>query len=477
MKNTRKTSIICTIGPASEDRIKEMIKAGMNVARINFSHGGKEEHSSKIEKIKKARKELNAPISILLDTQGPEIRLGLLDEKFKNGIVVREGEALNLKNTEELGTDKFVVVSYKELYKDVKPGMKILVDDGAVELEVVKIDGETIKTVVKNDGIIKERKSLNVPGAKLKLPTLKEKDKQDILYGIEADLDYIAASFTRNKEDIIEIREFLKANGGEEIKIIAKVENQEAIEKIDEIIEYSDGIMIARGDLAVEVPFTQVPILQKQIIARANKAGKPVIVATQMLDSMINNPLPTRAEASDVANAVFDRTTAIMLSGETAVGKYPLQCISIMDTISKNVEGIVNYEKSLNTLDQTKFQTLDEKITLVTAKTASMINTDAVIAYAKTGATVRKLSSTGMSIPIFVVTSNEKTFNQLGLSWNIIPMLVPEKETITKTLDYAIEVLKEEKRLLKGQTVYLTGGREFLESSSENKRIGGIAII
>ena len=477
MKNDlRKTKIICTIGPASEFILEDMINTGMNVTRVNFSHGGKEEQAEKVERIKATREKMGIPVALLLDTQGPEIRLGKLTDEFDNGFEVEEGYELSIVNDDRLGDNKVVSISYKELYNDVKVGSYILIDDGSVQLEVVEIDGQTIKTVAKNKGTIKGRKSVNVPGVELKLPALKEKDINDLLYGIEADFDYIAASFTRNKEDIIAIRNLLKENGGERIKIIAKIENQEAIEKIDEIIEYADGIMIARGDLAVEVPFTMVPLYQKEIIRKTNKAGKPVIVATQMLDSMINNPLPTRAEANDVANAVYDRATAIMLSGEAAVGKYPLKCVDAMNTISRNVETEKDYYEEMK-LYKEEYKTLDEKTAYVAARISRHIDADAVIAYTKTGASIPRLAATGIEGKVFVVTEDKKVFNQLALIWNVYPILVEGKDSIDEMIEEAIVRLKEKELLKEGNTVYITGGTDFIKNASSSKRAGGIAII
>lgn len=475
-KNIRKTNIICTIGPASENRLEEMIAAGMNVCRVNFSHGGKEEQADKVELIKATRSRLGKSLGLLLDTQGPEIRLGKLTPEFEDGFKVEIGDKLDITNNDELGTNEFVSISYKNLYQDVKKGSTILIDDGSVGLEVIEIEGTTIKTFVKNTGVIKGRKSVNVPGAELKLPALKEKDINDILYGIEANFDFIAASFTRNKEDVMAIRSLLNENGGERIQIIAKIENQEGIDKIDEILEAADGVMIARGDLAVEIPFYTVPVYQKEIIAKANKLGKPVIVATQMLDSMMNNPLPTRAEVSDVANAVNDRTSAIMLSGEAAVGKYPIECVTAMVDISRQMESTMNYDLKVQ-MHAEDFVTLDEKVTFVAAKTAKDINADAIVAFTSTGKSVRELAGMGVETPIIAITTDEKTYNQLSIVWNVTPVLVEAKDTITNTVDFAISNLVTEGLLEKGNTIFVTGGRKFLGNTEDSRRIGGIAIV
>ena len=342
-ENLRKTSIICTLGPSSEDILEDMIKTGMNIARINFSHGDAEEQKEKVRKFKEARAKLGVSASLILDTQGPEIRIGKFDSEYVNGIKLEKDNEIILTGEDILGNPKIIPISYKELYEDVKKNINILIDDGAIILKIVKIEDKNIYCIVEEGGILKERKSINVPGIKLKLPSLKDKDINDILFGISENFDYIAASFVRNRKDVLAIRKLLDENGGEDIQIIAKIENQEGIDNLDSILEVADAIMVARGDLAVEIPFEEVPFHQKRMIKKANDLGKPVVIATQMLESMTQNIKPTRAEVSDVANAVYDRASTIMLSGETAVGKYPLECIKTMSQIAKNVEKNINY--------------------------------------------------------------------------------------------------------------------------------------
>ena len=474
-KDIRKTNIVCTIGPASEFRIKELIEAGMGVARINFSHGGKEEQQEKVERIKKIREEMGVPLAIMLDTQGPEIRLGRFSKDIDEKQHITEGMEIILTNDDRLADGKYFAISYKELWKDVKPGSTILIDDGALILKVEKIENEQIFCKAVNNAILKERKSINVPGAILRLPALKEKDINDLLYGIEAGFDYIAASFIRNENDIKAIRDLLKENGGERIKIIAKIENQEGIENIESIINAADGVMVARGDLAVEIPFEEAPFYQKQMIKIAKRLGKPVIVATQMLESMSSNPNPTRAEVSDVANAVYDVTSAVMLSGETAAGKYPVECVKAMDKIARNAEQHINYAKRLR-LDEREYNTLDEKIAEITVSTAHKIGADAIVTYTKTGRSVETLAGFGAVCPILAITDDKKTYNQLALIWNVTPLLVESKETITKTIENGIHEFKENGIVEDGDLLYLAGGREYIKGVKESKRIGGIVI-
>ena len=380
-----------------------------------------------------------------------------------------------LTNDDRLADGKYFSISYKELWKDVKPGSTILIDDGALVLKVEKIENEQIFCKAVNNAILKERKSINVPGAILRLPALKEKDINDLLYGIEAGFDYIAASFIRNENDIKAIRDLLKENGGERIKIIAKIENQEGIENIESIIDAADGVMVARGDLAVEIPYEEAPFYQKQMIKVAKRLGKPVIVATQMLESMSSNPNPTRAEVSDVANAVYDVTSAVMLSGETAAGKYPVECVKAMNKIARNAEQHINYAKRLR-LDEREYETLDDKIAEITVSTAHKIGADAIVTYTKTGRSVEKLAGFGAVSPILAITDDKKTYNQLSLIWNVTPLLVKSKETITKTIEEGIHIFKEKGIIENGDLLYLAGGREYLSGVKESKRIGGIVI-
>ena len=400
-KDLRKTSIICTIGPATEYRVDELIKAGMGVARINFSHGGKEEQQEKVERIKKVREEMGAPLAIMLDTQGPEIRLGRFSKDIDEKQHIEEGMEIILTNDDRLADGKYFAVSYKDLWKDVKEGSTILIDDGALVLKVEKTENGQIFCRAVNSAILKERKSINVPGAILKLPALKEKDINDLMYGIEAGFDYIAASFIRNENDVKAIRE--------------------------------------------------------------------------MLESMSSNPNPTRAEVSDVANAVYDITSGIMLSGETAAGKYPVECVKAMDKIAKNAESNIHYWKRMK-LDEADYTTVDDKIAYIIVNSAQKIKADAIVTYTKTGNSVARIAGLGAGCPILAITDDKKTYNQLALTWNVTPLYVESKETITKTTEEGIRIFKEKGIIEEGDILYLAGGREFISGVQLSKRIGGIVI-
>ena len=393
MKDFRKTKIIGTIGPASEseEMLTKLMNAGLNVCRINFSHGGYEENAEKIATIKRVRKNLNVPISMALDTKGPEIRTGKL-ESGDEKVTIEEGQEFTFVHDDIIGNNTKATLSYKELYKDVKPGSTILVDDGAIEFRVKEVIGQDILCVAQNTGRLGSRKTMNIPDAIVELPALGEKDIKDITNGVKAGFDYIFASFVRRADDVRQIRKLLDDNGGQHIGIISKIESQEGIDKFEEILAESDGIMVARGDMGVEIPFYQVPIVQKHIIKRCNEVGKPVITATQMLESMTSNPRPTRAEVSDVANAVYDLTGCIMLSGECAMGKYPVECVTDMDKISKAIEGDLHYWKRFdargNTFDK---DDLKGNIAYTSCVTAKEVNADAIVAYTHSGQLAQSL--------------------------------------------------------------------------------------
>ena len=475
----RKTKIVGTIGPASEseEKLTELIETGLNVGRINFSHGGYEENKGKIENIKKVREKINKPLALLLDTKGPEIRTGML-ETGNEKVLIEQGQTLIFVNNDIIGNNTKVSVSYKDLYKDVKVGSKLLVDDGAIEFEVVEIKEKDIICKALNTGKLGSRKTMNVPNVKLELPALTKKDIDDIISGIKAGFDYIAASFVRKKSDVQEIRELLNKNGGKNVKIISKIENQEGIDNFEEILEASDGIMVARGDMGVEIPMEQVPIVQKYFIKRCNAVGKPVITATQMLESMITNPRPTRAEVSDVANAVYDITGAIMLSGECAMGKYPVECVNTMDKIAKTIEGSIKYWKRFSSKDiKNNPNDLEANIAYTTCVTAQHLEADAIVAYTHTGDSARKITGLGPECPIFAVTDDQKTYNQLSVSFNVHPILVEGEDTIEKTISKGIKVLKKVGILERGDTVVLAGGAKILPDSTENKVIGGVVKI
>ena len=474
-ENLRKTRIVCTIGPASEseEMLTKLANAGMNVTRINFSHGGYEENATKIATIKKVREALNKPIPLMLDTKGPEIRTGK-QESGDEKVVIEEGQKFTFLYEDVIGDATKTSISYKGLSEDVKPGSTILVDDGAIEFRVDKIVGKDVECTALNTGKLGSRKTVNVPGLVLNLPALSEKDINDITNGVKAGFDCIAASFVRRKSDVEAIRELLRKNGGEHIKIISKIESQEGIDNFEEILEASDGIMVARGDMAVEVPFEQVPVIQKSFIKRCNEVGKPVITATQMLESMSTNPRATRAEVSDVANAVYDRTGGIMLSGESAMGKHPDLCVKTMDKISNAVENDINYWKRFDnkTLDMAR-EDIKKHVAYIATATAKNLNADAIVVYTNTGDSARSLAGMGPECPILAITDNKNTYYQLGLSWNVFPILVEGKATIDETIETGIEKLKEN-ILEKGDIVVISGGAKILNNSSENQVIDGV---
>lgn len=454
----KKTKIVCTIGPASEseEMLEKLINAGMNVARLNFSHGSHEEHQRRIDAIKKVAKKLNQPVAIMLDTKGPEIRIG----NFKDGIVnLNTGDEFTLTTREVLGDETIVTVSHKGLPDDVKVGSQILIDDGLVELKVKEIkDNTDIVCEVLNSGELKNHKGANVPNIKTSLPAVTEKDKEDILFGIKNEVDFLAASFVRKIEDVNEIRRILEDNHGEFIEIIPKIENQEGIDNIDDIIRASDGLMVARGDLGVEVPPQEIPLVQKDLIKKCYLAGKPVITATQMLDSMIRNPRPTRAEVTDVANAIIDGTSAIMLSGETAAGKYPLEAVEMMTKIARRIERSLDYNDMLNTsvslLENTTTNSISKSATVV----ARDLGASAIVASTNTGSTARALSKFRPKTKILAVTPNERTRRRLALSWGVESILVPKYESTDELINNSLEVAVEKGNLNEGDLVVMTAG-------------------
>lgn len=481
MKNLRRTNIVGTIGPASEseEMLTKLMNAGLNVTRINFSHGGYEENSTKIDTIKKVRSALNRPVALVLDTKGPEIRTGKL-ESGDEKVVIEEGQTFTFLYDEVIGNNTKTSIGYKNLYQDVVPGAKILVDDGAIEFEVVEIKDKDVVCKALNTGRLGSRKTVNVPGLKLNLPALSPKDIDDITKGVKAGFDYIAASFVRRADDVQQIRKLLNDNGGQRVGIISKIESQEGIDNFEEILALSDGIMVARGDMGVEIPMEQVPVVQKHMIKRCNAVGKPVITATQMLESMISNPRPTRAEVSDVANAVYDRTSCIMLSGECAMGKYPVECVETMVKISNSIEGSVNYWKRFIKKGSfaEKSEDMEKNIAYTTCAMAEHIDADAIATYTHTGNSVRKLAGMGPGCPIIAVTDDEKTFNQLSIVWNVLPVLVRGETTPEATIEKGLETLKADGTLETGDTVVLSGGATAcIDKKYEKKVVGGVLTI
>ncbi len=454
----RKTKIVCTIGPASEELevILELIKNGMNVARLNFSHGNYEEHQRRIERIKQAREILGKHVAILLDTKGPEIRTG----SFKDGeAFLEEGREFILTSRDVLGDASISSITYKGLPQDVRPQDKILIDDGLIELEVLEILNETdIRCEIKNSGVVKNYKGVNVPGVRVKLPAVTEKDIHDIVFGIKNNIDLIAASFVRKVEDVLEIRKILEQHRAEDIQIISKIENQEGVENIQGIIDVSDGIMVARGDLGVEIPPERIPIVQKMIIRECNNAGKPVITATQMLDSMIRNPRPTRAEVTDVANAIFDGTDAIMLSGETAAGKYPIESVKTMADIARAAEDAIDYPAVLREKGVGKEKSITDAISHATCTSAQDLGAAAIITATSSGYTARMVSKFRPKAPIIVTTTNQKVARQLALTWGTYPLLTEKGYSTDEVFDLSIQRALEAGYIKGGDLVIITAG-------------------
>ena len=452
----KKTKIVATIGPASESEevLRKLFTEGVNVARLNFSHGSHQEHKLKIDRIKKLRREMDIPIGIMLDTKGPEIRLGDIDGE----VLLKSGEEFILTNKDLLGNEKIASISYKDLYKDVRVGGKILIDDGLVELVVKEIRGEEIITEVENSGLVSSHKGVNVPGANLNLPALTERDIEDIKFGIKEDIDFIAASFVRSREDVLAIRKVLEEERDYTTKIISKIESQRAVEEIDEIIEVSDGIMVARGDLGVEIETEAVPIVQKEIIKKCNIVGKTVITATQMLDSMIRNPRPTRAETNDVANAVLDGTSAVMLSGETASGKYPLEAVVTMRKILEYTENTIDHEEIL----ENRIRDVEKSMTNSIGRSACVIARDlgaqAIITATTSGNTSRAIAKFRPETPIIASTPFEKIKNQLSLVWGISPVKVLNFKDTDNLIDASMEIAVAKGFIKSGDLVVLTAG-------------------
>ncbi|MGD6879518.1 pyruvate kinase [Bacillus infantis] len=465
----RKTKIVCTIGPASEsiEKLTQLIEAGMNVSRLNFSHGDFEEHGARIKNIREASKSTGKTVAILLDTKGPEIRTN----NMENGAVELEaGNNIIVSMNEVLGNaDKFSV-TYAGLIDDVHTGSKILLDDGLIGLEVTKIDkaNSEIHTKILNSGTLKNKKGVNVPGVSVKLPGITEKDANDILFGIEQGVDFIAASFVRRASDVLEIRQLLEDNNASHIQIIPKIENQEGVDNIDEILEVSDGLMVARGDLGVEIPAEEVPLVQKSLIKKCNIQGKPVITATQMLDSMQRNPRPTRAEASDVANAIFDGTDAIMLSGETAAGTYPVEAVQTMHNIASRAESALDHKEILSNRSKDNEHNITDAIGQSVAHTALNLEVNAIITPTESGHTARMISKYRPKAPIVAVTSKESVTRRLSLVWGVYPQVGQEASTTDDMLDSAVQESMNSGLVGSGDLVVITAGVPVGEAGTTN---------
>ncbi|SDL10228.1 pyruvate kinase [Natronincola ferrireducens] len=454
----KKTKIVCTLGPASENPeiFQELVENGLNVARLNFSHGNHEEHGKRIETIKKIRTAINVPVAILLDTKGPEIRTG----KFKDPeVYLEEGQTFTITTREVLGDNTICSVSYEGLAKDIKVGDTILIDDGLIGLRVRRIFNDTdIECVVENAGVVKNHKGVNVPGVKINLPAITEKDEADIKFGIHQDIDFIAASFVRKAEDVLAIRKILEDNRAEHIQIISKIENQEGVDNLDEIIEVSDGIMVARGDLGVEIPTEEIPLVQKMMIKKCNKVGKPVITATQMLDSMMRNPRPTRAEVTDVANAILDGTDAIMLSGETAAGKYPVEAVKTMTNIARRTEASIDYRRLLRNKAIEKEMTITDAISNATCVTAMDLQASAIITATSSGYTARMVSKFRPKAPIIAATTSERVTRRLSLMWGIYSILTEELQSTDDIIDISVQRALGQGLIHRGELVVITAG-------------------
>ena len=467
----RSTKITCTMGPNTDKKtvMKSLVKNGMNVARFNFSHGDHEEQRERMNLLKNVREELDRPVAILLDTKGPEIRTGLLEGGKK--VTLKEGSEFILYTEEMTGNETGCCVTYPGLAKDVKPGDRILIDDGLIELKVKQIKSGNIVCHVENGGELGERKGVNVPNVKVKLPAVTEKDIDDILFGIQQDIDFIAASFIRSAKGVKEIRKILKENHAEHISIIAKIENAEGVENIDEIIEASDGIMVARGDLGVEIPAQEVPHIQKMIIKKCNERYVPVITATQMLDSMIRNPRPTRAEVADVANAIYDGTDAVMLSGETAAGKYPIEALKMMNEIAENTEQYVDYEKYIHHRTMYEQSKISSAIGIASVRTARNIGAACIVTPTMSGKTARLISNFRPSMPIYAVTPNEMVQHKMQLYWGVIPLKGYIKDTTENIIVNAMETIKRKRLVRKGQTVVITAGDPATNNTKAEGRV------
>lgn len=452
----RKTKIVCTMGPNLFEKhlIAPLMKAGMNVARFNFSHGTYETHQHYYDEVCRIRDELGLPVATMLDTKGPEIRV----RSFKNGrVTLQNGQMFTLTTDEVEGDEERVSITYKELPQDIAVGSSILIDDGLIGMQVERIDGADIVCRVLNGGVVSNNKGVNIPNAHLSMPFISEKDHQDILFAIKNGYDFIAASFTRCADDIMQIRHILQENNCHTINIIAKIENMEGVENIDEILRVVDGVMVARGDLGVEVPLEDVPSLQKKLIQRGIAAGKPVITATQMLDSMIKNPRPTRAEATDVANAIYDGTSAIMLSGESAVGAYPVEAVETMVRIALRAEADMDYIRRFSR-DTSASTDVTNAISHATVTSAHDLNASAIITVTKSGSTARILSRYRPACVIVGCTTEKHVWRQLALSWGTVPLMIAEESNTDDLFEHAVDAAVQNGLVHDGELVVLTAG-------------------
>lgn len=454
----KRTKIICTMGPNTDDEemMRKLAKAGMDIARFNFSHGDHEEQKTRMDLLKKVRKELKLPIAILLDTKGPEIRTGILEGGQK--VYLEEGRQFTLTTEQIEGNNTRCSQTYKDLPKDVKAGDTILIDDGLIQLTVEEITDTDVVCRVVNGGELGQKKGINVPNVEVKLPAITEQDKNDILFGIEQGIDFIAASFVRNAEAIKEIKELLRANGGERIDVIAKIENAEGVHNIDKIIKAADGVMVARGDLGVEIPAHEVPHIQKMIIRKCNESYKPVITATQMLDSMMRAPRPTRAEVTDVANAIYDGTDAIMLSGETAMGKYPEQAVQMMVKIAECTEPYMTHKRFLDYRALRGNKNVSSAVGVAAVQTTENLGADCIVTPTISGQTARLISNFRPKVPIYAVSPNEWARRKMQIYWGVTSVAGYEEDSTENIISHAMYIVRRENLVKKGDIVVFTAG-------------------
>ena len=463
----RKTKIICTMGPAvdNEEMLRALMLTGMDAARFNFSHGTHESHLATLNKVRRIRDELGAAVATILDTKGPEIRI----KTFENGpVTLREGDKFTLTTRDVPGDAGIVSVTYADLHKELESGCRVLIDDGLIELTVDGIQGQDIACTVRSGGTLSNNKSINIPGVSIHLPSLTEKDRDDLRFAAEQDFDFVAASFVRKSSDVEDIRACLRECGGEHIRIISKIENREGVDNLEEIIAASDGLMVARGDLGVEIPAYEVPILQKRMIKETSMAGKPVITATQMLDSMIRNPRPTRAEVSDVANAVFDGTSCVMLSGETASGKHPVEAVQTMvDTINA-AEQATDYWGRFRRFEFTPGRSINDAVTHTCCQTAMDLEADAILTPTQTGHTARMIARFRPACPIVALTTTERARRQLAISWGVQPLLAGYVDSTDRLFSMCVQSALKEGAVQSGQMVVITAGVPIGRAGSTN---------
>ena len=454
----RKTKIICTLGPAvnTPEMIEKLIGAGMNVARFNFSHGDHESHSATYAMVDAVRTRMNSPLATLIDTRGPEVRTRLFEGDSAR---LAAGQSVTLTGRDVMGNSELIPITHETLYKDVAPGSQILLDDGLIALTVDKIDGEDILCTVMNGGVIKNRKGINIPGVDLSLPYLSDKDIGDITFGAQIGFDYIAASFVNSADDICAVRELLTGLGRRDMGIIAKIESNRGVDNIDAILSESDGIMVARGDLGVEIPVAEVPVVQKELIKKALMAGKIVIIATQMLESMTHHPRPTRAEAADVANAIYDGATAIMLSGETAAGEYPIETVTMMSQIALRIESDIDHPRRMVLAKRNFLKDRTTAIAHATCTTAHDLESEGIVTVTVSGHTARMISSFHPGVPIFGCSPERGTYRQMSLLWGVRPVLVDREETSTdKLFRSALDAILAADLVKEGDLVVITAG-------------------